>query len=198
MKFYKKIIKLPNFDAGLKVSARTAFLILSALVVFYGISAISLSEIIQKEYSAYLEPESKNFALERKLFSLTRGYPMEKMVPLISQKEKRVAAFMVSVAKKESNWGKRVPVLNGRDCYNYWGFRSAYSSMTQDGYTCFKNPYQAVNVVSRRFAELINESHLDTPQKMIVWKCGWDCSEHDPEGVSKWISDVDYYFRKIY
>jgi hypothetical protein len=69
--------------------------------------------------------------------------------------------------------------------------------MTWDGYTCFDSPRQAVNTISQRFNELINDSGLGTPRKMVVWKCGWDCSGQDPAGVEKWIRDVDYYYQKI-
>ena len=124
--------------------------------------------------------------------------PMEKMIPYIAQKDKMTAAFVVSVAKKESNWGKHSPIVNGRDCYNYWGYRGGGENITWDGYTCFKNPRQAVNVVSQRFDSLIKKSNFDTPAKMVVWKCGYDCSWDNPIAVQKWVSDVDFYFQKFY
>jgi hypothetical protein len=132
------------------------------------------------------------------IHTLTDGYPIEKMIPYIARRNKMTAAFLVSVAKQESNWGVHVPVLDGKDCYNYWGFRLASSKMTQDGYTCFDSPRQAVTVVSNRFDDLINNAGLDSPKDMVVWKCGFSCSGFDPQGVSDWINNVDYYFKKFY
>jgi len=68
--------------------------------------------------------EKKKEDLESEIMSMVEGYPIEKMVPYIIEKDKIVAAFLIGIAKKESNWGKRVPVLDGQDCYNYWGYRS--------------------------------------------------------------------------
>jgi hypothetical protein len=45
------------------------------------------------------------------------------MAPYISEQNQDTAAFIVGIAKKESNWGKRVPKREGKDCYNYWGYR---------------------------------------------------------------------------
>jgi hypothetical protein len=187
-----------NIHPEASIPNQPALLILTAIILFYGICAMAYGQKVEKEIQDFKVPDSKNVALERKIFSLTEGYPIEKMIPLMSQKEKMVAAFMVSVAKKESDWGNHIPLLNGKNCYNYWGYRGQSDFMTSDGYTCFKNSRQAVNTVSRRFSELINESDLNTPQKMVVWKCGWDCAGDSQENVSKWISDVDYYFKKFY
>jgi hypothetical protein len=136
--------------------------------------------------------------LERNLDKLVAGFPIEKMVPYISKKDKKTAAFLIGIAKKESNWGKYSPKLNGKDCYNYWGYRGQSKSMTPSGYTCFKSPRQAVNVVGGRISNLMNDSDLSTPAEMIVWKCGWDCAGHSDESVDKWIADVGYYYRKVY
>ena len=135
--------------------------------------------------------------MEEEIRLMVKDYPIEKMAPYIAQKDRKTAAFMIGIAKKESDWGKRVPILDGRDCYNYWGYRGQ-GKLTQDGYSCFKNPRQAVNIIARRINELIKDSDLDTPEKMKVWKCGWNCENHNPDSVAKWISDVDYYFKKFY
>ncbi len=123
------------------------------------------------------------------------GYPMENMVPEIAKKNKRVAAFLIGIAKKESNWGKYSPKKNGRDCYNYWGYRGRYNP-TKSGYSCFDNPQQAVSIVGGRIENLISQK-INTPQKMIVWKCGSTCRGHNPQGVKKWISDVSFYFYRL-
>jgi hypothetical protein len=159
------------------------------LILSYSQSFPDLNETIKKEV---ITP------FERSIEKLVSGYPIEKMVPYISTKEKKTAAFLVGIAKKESNWGKYSPKLNGKDCYNYWGYRGQGENVTPSGYTCFKNPKEAVNVVSERIDELVNDSNLNTPEKMIVWKCGWDCAGHSDESVSKWIADVGYYYRKVY
>lgn len=134
--------------------------------------------------------------LEQKIRGMTHGYPMEKMSPYISEKDKKVATFLVAIGKKESNWGRLSPKKNGRECYNYWGYRGPENT-TASGYSCFRNPEQAVNVVGKRIQELVNQD-LDTPREMAVWKCGWDCSWDNPGAVRKWVSDVDFYYQKIY
>lgn len=128
---------------------------------------------------------------------MTAGYPIEEMAPLIAKQDKDVAAFLVSIAKKESNWGKRVPVLNGKDCFNYWGFREKREEMGTGGHTCFKDREDAVETVSARIDTLVNEYERDTPAEMIVWKCGYSCSGHSDGSVKKWISDVAFYFKKF-
>lgn len=139
----------------------------------------------------------KNSELKNKISELVKGYPIETMIPYIARKDKDVAAFLISIAKKESNWGKRVPVLDGKDCYNYWGYRGESERMGSGGHTCFDNPKQAVRVVSQRLDELIELSKADSPRKMIVWKCGYSCMGHSDYSVNKWIRDVDYYYKKI-
>jgi hypothetical protein len=101
----------------------------------------------------------------------------------------------VAIAKKESNWGKRSPVKSGRDCYNYWGYRGGYN-MTDSGYSCFDSPEQAVQEVGDRIEKLLSQQ-INTPSRMIVWKCGRTCAGHDPAGVAKWISDVEHYYNKL-
>lgn len=134
--------------------------------------------------------------LRKEIVGLTEGYPIEKMARQISMQDKEVAAFVVSIAKKESNWGKRSPKLDGKDCYNYWGFRQKREKMGTGGHTCFDSPGEAVAVVSARIKELM-EQDLNTPSKMIVWKCGSSCGGHNPESVERWIRDVDYYYKKM-
>ena len=134
-------------------------------------------------------------AIEEKMLSLLDGHPIEAMVKELSKKDKEVASFVFAIAKKESDWGKHAPHKNGRDCYNYWGYKGGYN-LTQDGYSCFDNPEQAVDVVSDRIASLV-EKQINTPEKMVVWKCGSSCAGHDPGGVAKWIADVRMYKTKL-
>ena len=145
-----------------------------------------------------LDFENKDkIAAEKQIAEMLEGYPMEKMIPALMKEDIGIAAFVVSIAKKESNWGKRVPVLNGEDCFNYWGYRGGGEKVTHDNYTCFDTPDEAVQVISARITELAKGQKLDSPKKMIVWKCGSTCAGHSPEGVRKWIADVSLYFNKI-
>ncbi len=136
-------------------------------------------------------------ALENNIKEMVKGYPIEQMVPYILEKDNLTAAFLVSIAKKESSWGERVPVLDGEDCFNYWGYRGIRDRMGTGGHTCFDSPKDAVDTVGKRITTLIKKYDLTTPEDMIIWKCGSSCAGHSDSGVRKWISDVGYYFDKI-
>lgn len=136
--------------------------------------------------------------LEAKVREMVAGYPIEDMVPYIVEKDTIVAAFLVGIAKKESAWGKRVPLLKSHDCFNYWGYRGKRRFMGTGGHTCFNSPKDAVDTVSRRLEKLIYSEKVDTPaEMMVVWKCGYDCSTHDKADTKKWIQDVDLYFHQL-
>jgi len=128
---------------------------------------------------------------------LVKGYPIEDMLPYILEKDRIVAAFLIGIAKKESNWGKRVPVLDGQDCFNYWGYRGIRRLMGTGGHTCFNSRKDAVDSVALRIESLVYSSKIDTPEKMIIWKCGYSCDGHSRESVRKWIADVDMYFKDL-
>jgi hypothetical protein len=133
--------------------------------------------------------------LNGKILDLVSGHPLEKMASRISLKNDEVASFLVAIAKKESDWGLHSPKKNGRDCFNYWGYRGTYNQ-TESGYSCFDSPEQAVDVVGGRIEELLNKG-INTPEKMLVWKCGASCISHDPQGVRKWVADVNMYLKKM-
>ena len=137
-----------------------------------------------------------NPELEDRIREMTKGHPIENMAGVIARKDEKTAALLVSIAKKESNWGKRSPKLNGEDCFNYWGFRLVREKMGTGGHTCFNSPQDAVNTVARRIKQLTDAGY-DTPAGLIVWKCGYSCEGHSNYSVNKWISDVDYYYRKF-
>lgn len=128
---------------------------------------------------------------------LVKGYPIEEMLPYIFEKDRVTAAFLIGIAKKESNWGKRRPVLDGQDCFNYWGYRGQRRLMGSGGHTCFNSRKDAVDTVAKRLETLINSERLNTPAKLIVWKCGMSCEGHGKESVQKWISDVDAYYSEM-
>lgn len=141
---------------------------------------------------------AKQVMFESKVNRLVAGYPIEQMAPIINEQNTTTAAFLVSIAKKESNWGKRVPrAEDGTDCYNYWGYRGAGSRGIAMGHGCFGSAEEAVGVVGGRIDTLVNEYHFRTAKEMIVWKCGWSCDGHSNKSVSKWIADVGYYYAKI-
>ena len=57
--------------------------------------------------------------------------------------------------------------------------------------------FKSLNHVNVQLIDDLAQKRIDTPQKMVVWKCGSSCAGHDPAGVSKWISDVSIYYNKI-
>lgn len=138
----------------------------------------------------------RNIELENRIKSQTQGYPIEAMTRVIAQQDEQVAAFLVAIAKKESNWGKRTPKLKGEECNNFWGFRQKRDRMGSGGHTCFDNQEEAVQSVADRIKELIDNG-IDTPEEMVVWKCGYSCDAHTSESVSKWIDDVGFYYEKF-
>ncbi len=149
------------------------------------------------DYGKYEKESEAKKAMKEEIEKMVEGYPIEKMVPQIVKKDKIVAALLVAIAKKESAWGKRVPVLNGQDCFNYWGYRGIRDRMGTGGHTCFDSPEDAVDTVAKRIEFLVSNEKLNTPAKMVVWKCGYDCSWDNPKAVKKWIDDVDLYFKKL-
>jgi len=151
----------------------------------------------KKEEAGRVSSTDFSSEIRSRIRKLTLGYPIEEMAPYISRKDRISAAFLVAIAKKESNWGKRSPQKDGKNCYNYWGYRGTYNQ-TDSGYSCFDNPEQAVEAVGKRIKELV-EKKVDTPAKMVlIWKCGGDCSRHSFFSVKKWEWDVGFYFRKVY
>ncbi len=160
-------------------------------------------EIDNQDNVEYIEKVIQNLEksekreLEKEIKKMVKGYPIEKMVPYIVEKDKIVAAFIIGIAKKESNWGKRVPVLSGQDCYNYWGYRGKRRMMGTGGHTCFNSRKDAVDTIAKRLEWLVNNNKLNTPEKMIIWKCGSSCEGQSSYSVQKWISDVNMYFQKL-
>lgn len=132
---------------------------------------------------------------ENKIKEVTKGYPVEKMSKYISRMDRKTSAFLLGIAKKESNWGKFSPQKDGMDCYNYWGYRGTYNQ-TDSGYSCFDSPSQAVAVVGGQIDEFIAQG-IDTSRELAVWKCGWDEECQKTPSAKKWIVDVDYYARKF-
>jgi len=123
------------------------------------------------------------------------GHPMEEMAEILAGIDSETARFLIAIAKKESNWGKHSPEKNGETCYNYWGYRGTYNQ-TASGYSCFDSKEQAIQVVGERVGELLAQG-IDTPEEMLVWKCGSSCQGHNSKDVAKWVSDVKMVLRSI-
>lgn len=134
--------------------------------------------------------------LEREISEIVEDYPVEKMVQYIAERDRNIAAFLIGIAKKESNWGQYSPSKNGRDCYNYWGLKGRGENGSVGSYACFGNPEEAVNKVADKIESLVNRN-IDTPSEFVVWKCGSSCAGHDPGSVRKWVADVGQYYNQI-
>jgi hypothetical protein len=140
--------------------------------------------------------EGKNDQAEEKLYDLVGSFPIKEMIPFIAGYDREVAALMVGIAKKESDWGRHAPSKNGQDCFNYWGYKSSGSRGTAMGYACFGSAEEAVTAVAGRIGHFVDKK-LNTPAKMVVWKCGSSCAWDDPANVRKWIADVSVYYNQI-
>ena len=138
---------------------------------------------------------SKHPVLYKKIISIVKNTPMEKMALDISNGDTETAAFLVGIAMKESKFGIYSPKKNGRDCYNYWGYRGR-ENPTASGYSCFSSREQAVKVVGNRIHELIGRG-ANTPSRMTIWKCGSSCEGHSRESVRKWIADVSIHYHQL-
>jgi hypothetical protein len=183
----------------LKFSSEACFAVFLTISVVIAGSLLSAGLRANSTPVTFMSPPNPRTALENNVRKVVSGYPIEAMAPYIARHDKTTAAFLVGIAKKESNWGKRVPRSeDGADCFNYWGYRGAGSRGIAMGHGCFGSPKEAVAVVSKRIDKLVNEYDFDTPEELIVWKCGWSCSGHSDKSVKKWISDVTIYFNKVY
>lgn len=181
----KRLSTPEDFFFGFLVAVSLVF----ALLCFRGVAAIPVS-------SGQLAQPKGPSAMEKNIRKLTRGYPIEEMAPYIAGKNKKVAAFLVAIAKKESNWGVYSPKKRGKNCFNYWGYRGQ-ENPTLSGYSCFSSPRQAVNVVGKRLKNLVAQK-VDTPREMVLWKCGDACTRRGARGEAKWVRDVGLYYGKMY
>lgn len=166
------------------------------LSVFTYISVDSLNNVKVVVIEPNQNLPKRNIELENRIKKEISGFPIESMTRYIAREDERTAAFIIAIAKKESNWGKRTPKMAGQECYNFWGFREKRERMGSGGHTCFDNPEDAVKSVAKRINDLI-EKDYNTPEKMVVWKCGYSCDAHNPESVTKWIDDVRFYYNKF-
>jgi len=136
-----------------------------------------------------------NSILHNNISSIIKNTPMEEMTDYIADRDDTVAAFIVGIAMKESKFGKYSPKKDGKECYNYWGYRGKENT-TDSGYSCFDSPKHAIKVVGDRI-ESITKRGVSTPAQMISWKCGSSCAGHNPVSVDKWIADVGINYYRI-
>lgn len=194
-KLRKKIVKILDTDPNSLGLVNFFYIFLITISLVYAGLFWSMAREIDREYRRNIQ-SSAPVEFQNKISNLTKGYPIERMAPFIASRDKKVATFLVSIAKKESNWGRVSPKKGGKECWNFWGYRGTYNQ-TASGYSCFDSPQQAVRVVGGRMQELVDQD-LDTPRKIAVWKCGYDCSWDNPAQINKWVSDVGFYYQKIY
>lgn len=145
-----------------------------------------------------VKPAKKTIAnplLYKQISKIVKNTPMEKMAYDIARRNETVAAFIVGIAMKESKFGKYSPKKNGKECFNYWGYRGKENT-TASGYSCFNSPSHAVKVVGNTIERIVKLG-AKTPEQMISWKCGRSCAGHSPESVDKWIADVGINYYRI-
>ncbi|MDD3487524.1 MAG: hypothetical protein PHF35_04090 [Candidatus Moranbacteria bacterium] len=145
-------------------------------------------------FAKALKDDSKEY-LKKDISKIVKGTPMAAMIGSISEQDRTVAAFIVGIAMKESQFGVHSPHLSGHDCYNYWGYKGGGTTVA-GGYTCFSSPEDAVVAVASRIEKMVKKG-VQSPAQAISWKCGSSCAGHDPAGVRKWIADVGVNFYKI-
>lgn len=162
---------------------------------------------VEAEKKAQIEAEKKRAkdiiaenqkAFETKIRELVGDTPIKQMAPFIAKEDPLVAAMFIAIARKESSWGTRVPVNNGKDCYNYVGFRLKTDKMGSAGHSCFATPKEGFERTAKRIKDLIYKENMITAQKMVSpWKCGYRPDLDDPQAVQKWVSDVDSILKEV-
>ncbi len=141
------------------------------------------------------EAKAKRVAAIEKLL---KGSPMTAMAPIIAEQDTEIAALIVGIARKESQWGVRSPRKNGSDCFNYWGFKGAGGRGVGMGHACFATREEAVEKIAKRLEKLVKQRGTSKPSGLVTtWKCGRSCAGHSKESVNKWVSDVNQYYAKL-
>lgn len=154
--------------------------------------------LLGSQNKGYLPKRAINGSNEifaQKIYAIVGDAPIKEMVPFISKRDDKVAAFLIGIAKKESSFGYASPSKDGQTCYNYWGYKGSAGRGTGMGYACFASAEEAVSIVGDRIEVLVGKDR-STPAKMVdTWKCGKSC-KGDP-GAPGWVSTVALYFEKI-
>ena len=186
-KVFKDIPKKPE-------EAVFVFLAVLALV-FAGMCFDKIKFDINTPTAIVAEVKKTVSPRETQIKKMVAYSPIREMAPFIAKKDKKVAAYLVAIAKKESNWGVYSPKKEGKECYNYWGYRGPENT-TESGYSCFDSPAQAVNIVGNRLEDLIKKK-IRTPRDMVVWKCGRNRADQRTASAAKWVRDVNLYYKKM-
>lgn len=189
----KKKLSFPSFPTFIRASDRDPLLFsifFSIAIVVAGVLAVFGVRIARE--ASELSRADDSFGLKAR--SMVSQYPIARMMPDILSQDRRVATYLIAIAKKESNWGRRAPLNHGESCFNYWGYRGS-ESPTDSGYSCFSSRAEAVRIVGRRVRELLDQG-IDVPREFIVWKRGFLDRPLDPS-EEKWISDVSYYVKNL-
>jgi hypothetical protein len=161
-----------------------------------GISTVTEKEKVKKTCERTDPVIKLDTEFNKKFREAIGSRPMAEMVPFLSKLNRQTAAFLVAIAKKESDLGVHTPKKNGRECFNFWGYRGKEDT-TESGYSCFASPEQAVEIVGNRIESLLDKK-IDTPSKMVVWKCGRDCEAAGGQAAAnKWIMDVAGLYNKL-
>lgn len=163
------------------------------------VNELSLAESVQEEGPSAAEQKEEE-AYQKKvaeLETLLKGHPLAKMSSEIAKQEPEIAALIVGIARKESQWGLRSPKKNG-DCFNYWGFKGNGGRGTGMGYACFATREEAIEKIASRLEKLVDKRGSSKPSALVTpWKCGNSCATHSKESVNKWVSDVNQYYTKV-
>lgn len=186
-----------SFGSGVKADDQVQYVQVQPTIDAKVLGTDTESDTDMQKILTDLSIDKEQTDFERRVREMVKGYPIEDMVPYIVEQDRTVAMYLIAIAKKESAWGVHAPVLEGQDCFNYWGYRGIRMMMGTGGHTCFNSRKDAVETVAKRLHRLIYEENLSTPEELIVWKCGSSCAGHDPYSVQKWISDVDMYYEKL-
>jgi hypothetical protein len=155
------------------------------------------AEAVKKKAADAILAKQKEF--EMKILDLVGDHPIKQMAPCIAKEDPLVAAMFIAIAKKESSWGDHVPVNNGKDCYNYVGFRLKTAKMGSGEHSCFATPQEGFERTAKRIKDLIYDEKMTTAKKMVSpWKCGYRPDLDDPKAVQKWVSDVDSILKEVH
>jgi hypothetical protein len=198
---YKKAAVLLSQKTGWQKKIKPATFYIAVTSFAFVVAAFTVQQSFAIERVVAKIPNTyksvSQWKLEQEVRSMTIGYPINALLTHIFTKDEITAAYLIGIAKKESNWGKVAPSKDGTDCYNYWGFKGKGTRGVAVGHTCFGSPEEAIDTVASRIDNLVYDYNRTTPREMVVWKCGYSCADHNQASVEKWIQDVAFYKDKI-
>lgn len=151
----------------------------------------------QKRKEQAIKQRQEQF--EDKIRALVGDHPIKQMAPYMAKEaDPLVVAFYLGIARQESSWGEHVPVHNGKDCYNYVGFRMKTKTLGSGGHSCFATPEEGYNATVKRIKDLIYNEKMTTAKKMVSpWKCGYRPDLDDKKSVQRWVDSVDSIVKEV-